>query len=214
MDIALAVAQGRHPDGHRVKAEIEIFAETPRLNGAAKIDVGGGHHPHIGLLHLGRADLDEFTRLEHAQQAGLGGQRQLGHLVQEQGAAVGLFEITLAGLCGAGKGPFLVTEQLGIYGPLRYCAAVYRQVYIMFAGAVEMDNLGYELLAHAALAGDQHRQVGLGHLEGNAYGIVQRGRISYNAESLFYRLVIHSCEFTIFSSLVFYNCYICPKYGY
>ena len=49
---------------------------------------------------------------KHAQQLGLRRQRQLGHLVQEQGAAVGRLEAALAALDRAGEGAALVTEQL------------------------------------------------------------------------------------------------------
>ena len=74
-----------------------------------------------------------------------------------------------------------------------------------------MDYLGDELLAYAALSGDQHRKVCLGHLQGNADGAVQCGRIPDDAKPLLYGFIIHTCEFTIFSPHVFDNYYICLK---
>ena len=65
---------------------------------------------------LDEPTLNEFSCLEDPQKAYLGGEGKLCHLVEEQRAAVGLFEITFAGFAGPGEGSFLVPEELRVDG--------------------------------------------------------------------------------------------------
>ena len=118
---------------HRGQSVEEVFPETAFGHGAGHVDIGRGHDPDVGLLHLGGAYFDVFTGLEDAQQARLGGQRQLGHLVEEDGAPVGLLEVSLAGGDRSGEGSFLMAEQLGVDGALGYRAAVDGDVFGVFA---------------------------------------------------------------------------------
>ena len=48
---------------------------------------------------------------EHAQEFDLGGLVDFSDFVEEEGAAVGLFESADAFLCGAGEGSFFVAEE-------------------------------------------------------------------------------------------------------
>jgi hypothetical protein len=105
-----------------------------------------------------------------------------------------------------------VAEQFRVNGPFRYGTAVYGKVDVVLAGAVVMNYLWDELLAHTALSGNQHREIGTCNLQGDADGIVQCGAVANDTESLFYRFKIHNREFTIFSSLNSDYYYICPKY--
>ncbi len=59
---------------------------------SAQIAVRRGNQPHVHFARLHRADALHLAVLEHAQQLGLHGQRQLADLVEEQRAAVGAFE--------------------------------------------------------------------------------------------------------------------------
>ena len=81
-----------------------------------------------------------------------------------------------------------MAEKLRVDGTFRDSAAVDRDILPMLAAAVLMDNLGEMLLAHAALAGDEHREVGGSHLDGNVYRAVQPFGISDNAELEFHLL--------------------------
>ena len=109
---------------------------------------------------------------------------QFGHLVQEDRSAVGLLEIALAGLGGAGEGPFLVTEELGVDRTLRNGAAVDGYVFVMLPRTKGVNHLREEFLAHAALAGHQHRQVGGSYPQGNLQRTVHRLAGADNAEAL------------------------------
>ena len=59
------------------------------------------------------ADALDRQVLNGAQQLGLRGQRQVGHLVEEQRAAVGVLELPAAA-ANAGRGALLDAEQLGL----------------------------------------------------------------------------------------------------
>src|SRR5690606_3835918 len=60
------------------------------------------------------------------------------------------------------------------------------------AGAEGMDDLRHHLLAAAALALDQHGEVGGGHLRGDLDRPVEQGRRTDDAESLFDGLHVHA----------------------
>ncbi len=180
-DVSPPVAQRRHRDGHRRQTIIEVLPEPPLGHGLGHVDIGGSHDAHVRLLHGRRAHLDELASLEHAQQSGLSGQGQLGHLVEKDGAAVGLLEIALAGRDSAGEGPFLVAEQLGVYRALGDGATVDSDVAGMLARRESVDNLRKKLLARAALARDEHRQVYRSHPHRAHHGLVEFGRIAYDA---------------------------------
>ena len=194
VDVALALAQGRHGDRNRAEPVIEVFAELAVADGVQEVDVGGGHHAHVGLLHLGRTDLDELASLQDAEQADLGGERKLRHFVEEERTAVSFFEIALARLDGAGEGALLVTEKFGIDGTFGDAAAVQGEVGFMFSRAVLVDDLRNDLLAHAALARDQHGQVRGGNLTGDFESPVELGVVSDDAEALLDLIQIHICK--------------------
>ena len=111
--------------------------------------------------------------------------RQLGHLVEEDRAAVGLLEIALAGLGGAGEGPLLVAEKLGIDGSLGYGRTIDGDVLVVLARRIGVNDLRKKLLAHTALARDEDRQVRRRHTQGNLQRPVQKFRGSDDAEALF-----------------------------
>ncbi len=88
------------------------LAEPALLHRLLQIHVRGGHHPHVHRAVVIGAHPLHLAPLQHAQQAGLHLQRQLAHLVQEDGAAVGPLEGAGAIRLGAGEGPLHVAEQL------------------------------------------------------------------------------------------------------
>ena len=54
-----------------------------------QVYIGSGNNTHIGLFHLRRTYFDEFTALEHTQQACLGRQRQFADFIKEASATCG-----------------------------------------------------------------------------------------------------------------------------
>ena len=103
VDVVFALAKGRDLDLEGVETIVEVFAELARLHGVEEVHVGGGNHADVGLLHLGGTDLEILTVLKHTQEHCLGLARELSDLVEEERAAVGFFEITLAGCDCAGE---------------------------------------------------------------------------------------------------------------
>ena len=174
VDVVLAVAQGRHAYLDGVEAVIEVLSEPALAHRVHQVDVGGGHDTDVGLLHLGGADLHVFAVLQHAEQHDLRAQREFADLVEEEGAAVGLLEIPLAGLRGSGEGTLLVSEQFGVDSPFGDASAVDCEVLAVAAEAVLMYYAGDVFLAHAALAGDEHGEVGGGYGHGCLEGPVER----------------------------------------
>src|SRR5262249_57572151 len=79
--------------------------------------------------------------------------------VQEEGAARALLELADAATLGAGEGALLVAEELALQQALRDGGAVEGQERRLGPGAVLVDGAGDQLLAGAALAGDQHGDV-------------------------------------------------------
>ena len=77
---------------------------------------------------------------------------------------VGRFESALLVARGAGEGPLHVAEQLALQHPLGQCRAVHGHERPVGPRAEVVDGPGDQFLARAALALDQHRGVGVGHL--------------------------------------------------
>ena len=115
--------------------------------------------------------------LHDAQQLGLQAERQLADLVQEERAAVGQREGAVAGGDRAGERAALVPEELAA-GQLRddRRAVEHDQVALARAGIEGVDQPRDQLLARAALAGDQDRGVGeVRHLDHLAQRAIQAG---------------------------------------
>ena len=81
-------------DGYRVESIVEILAESPLADGSLHVDIGGSHHPDVGLPDISGSHGDIFSRLEHTQQSGLCCQWQFAHLVEEECALVGCAEVS------------------------------------------------------------------------------------------------------------------------
>ena len=88
-------------------------------------------------------------RLQHAQQPGLGLERHVADLVEEQGAALGLLEPPDLARIGAGERALLVTEQLALDQLARDRRHVDRDERPAAALAVVVDRLGDQFFAGA-----------------------------------------------------------------
>ena len=111
-------------------------------------------------LGLG-ADRAHLALLQRAQQLGLQRERHLADLVEEQRAAVRLLEQALAALLGVGERALRVAEQLALEQRLGHRRAVDRDERAVLARATALvERARDDLLAGAALAGDQHGRVG------------------------------------------------------
>ena len=200
-DIVLAFAQCGHMDLDAAEAVVEVLAETSLADGVRQVEVGGCDDAHVGLADCGLAHADIFAGLEHTQEHGLGVKGQFAHFVEEEGAAVGFFEIALAVAAGVGVGALDMTEQFRVDRPRRESAAVHRQTRSVLARRVVVDDTAEDVLAHAVLTRDEYAQVGLGDLDGHLDVVHQLGRRPDNAVPLFdiqYLLLRHVSVFPLF----------------
>jgi hypothetical protein len=108
-----ALAQRRNADFNHVQAVKQIVAELAFGYGNLQIDVGGRDHAHVHAHLFGPADAVEAALLEHAQQIHLQLGGDIADFVEEDGSAVGHFELAALALRGAGERAFLMAEQLG-----------------------------------------------------------------------------------------------------
>ncbi|MNT22109.1 hypothetical protein D3C72_1574830 [compost metagenome] len=97
--------------------------------------------------------------LQHAQQLGLYGQRQLADFVEKQRTAVGQFELAAAFTDGAGKGAAHVAEQLALYQGIGQGCAVEADHRLVGTARGLVDGLGDQFLADPGFPSDQYGQV-------------------------------------------------------
>ena len=141
-----------------------------------QILVGGGDDADIGLDRRAAADRRVFALLQHAQQTGLRLHRHVADLVEEQRAALGLFEAAGGALVGAGEGPLLVAEQFALDEVARNGRHVDGDEGAFLALAVIVQRAGHQFLAGAGLAVDHHGEVGLHQARERAIDFLHRRR--------------------------------------
>src|SRR5262245_2352830 len=91
---------------------VEIFAKAPPFDLSRKDAVRGRDDLYIDLDRLIAADAFQLALLHHPQELDLHLREQLADLIEQQGAAPGLLEATLADLVGAGERAPLMAEEL------------------------------------------------------------------------------------------------------
>ena len=111
------------------------------------------------LRRHGLAEPAVLALLQEAQQAGLGERRELGHLVEEQRAALGLGHVAVARGDGAGEGPARVAEQLRDQQVVADARRVHRHERAARARRQLVQRPSHALLAGSRLAADVHPHV-------------------------------------------------------
>ena len=158
--VLAAVAQRGHRQVDDVEPVVEVLAEVLRRDPVGEVAVGGGDHAHVDarLRALG-ADALDLAALEEAQQQRLHPQAHLPHFVHEDRAAVRRLEQARLVAVGAGERAAHVAEQLRLEERVGQAGAVDRDELRARAGALLVDQAGEDLLADAALAGDEDLRV-------------------------------------------------------
>ena len=98
--------------------------------------------------------------MQHAQHLGLRLRAHVPDFVEENRAAIRLFELADLFLSRAGEGPFFVAEQLRLDEFLGDCRAVHLHEPVAAAQAVAVDRTRDELFAGSAFTEQQHGRVG------------------------------------------------------
>ena len=146
--------------GTTLKPIEKVFAEFLLRHQRGKVAIGRRYHPHAYPDVLLAADPVEFALLQHAQQLGLRCAVQIADLIQENGAAVGQFELPAAQAGRAGERSLFVAEQLAFeqFGWDR--GAIHLHERAGGERALAMDVSGQQLLAGSGFADQQHARVG------------------------------------------------------
>ena len=139
-----------------VEPVVQVLAKPAGANQGLQVLVGGRQDADVDRDRLRAADALERHLLEHAQQLGLDLEVDVADLVEEERAAVGLFEPAHAVAVGAGERTLDVAEELAFEQALRQGGAVDLDERPCRAGTGLMDRRGQQFLARAALAPDQH----------------------------------------------------------
>ena len=183
-DVLAALAQRRQPDRHDVEAVEQVLAEQPLRDQLAQVAVGRGDDPEVRLDRRAAADRHELARLQHAQQAGLGLERHVADLVEEQRAALGLLEAADLARVRAGERAALVAEQLALDQLARDRRHVDGDERAAAALAVVVHRARDELLAGAGFAVDHDRQVGAHQPRDDAVDLLHRRRAADDRQLL------------------------------
>ena len=141
------LAQGRQTQPDHIEAMKEVFAEQSLADPILEILMGGGDDPDIGAHRLMTAHPVVLAIGEHPQQAGLQVLRHVADLVQEQRAALGLFETAAPQLLGTGERAALMAEQLRLEQIARNGGGVQRHEGLAGARAVVVQRPCHQFLA-------------------------------------------------------------------
>ena len=133
-----------------VDAVVQVAAKAAGVCGFAQVLVGGAHQRKVHRHRLAAAQGRDLAFLQHAQQAGLHGQRHVANLVEKQSAALGLAQSpNRALLARAGKGTGGVAKEFGLNQMLGQGGAVDGHKRAGLARRAVVQGFGNKLFAHA-----------------------------------------------------------------
>ncbi|OPZ59375.1 MAG: hypothetical protein BWY87_01038 [Deltaproteobacteria bacterium ADurb.Bin510] len=163
-DVLAALPERRQGELDHLEPVIEILAKFALSDHLAQVAVGGRDHAGANLDGRAVADAFKLAFLQHAQELELNARRDVADLVQKDRTAAGQLEATLFVADGAGEGPLDVAEQLAFEQALGQSRAVDRHEGLRRTFAAVVQGLGHQLLAGAALAGNQGRGLGIAQI--------------------------------------------------
>ncbi len=150
--IAATLAQRQH--NQRIHRQ-----PPPTAHLLGQIAVGRDDQAHIDLVFAVRADALQLAVLQHAQELGLHGERQLADFVQKERAAIGEFEFAAPVGKRARDRAAHVPEQLAFDECIRQRRAVQADERLVGARRRRVYLAGDEFLADARFARDEHGQI-------------------------------------------------------
>ena len=136
----------------------QVGAKATLGDQCLQVLVGGGDDAHVDADQFAAADAEELALGQHAQQARLQRQRHVADLVQEQAAAIGLFEAPDVPALRAGEGAGFVAEQFAFQQFGRNGRGVEGNERLARPRRFTVQRMGNQFLAGAGLTGNQHRQ--------------------------------------------------------
>ncbi len=161
-NVGRTLAQRRQVDGDQVDAIEQILAKFAARHHVRQRAVGRRDDAHVHLAPRARPEHFVGAILQHAQHLHLRGGVEVADLVEEDRPAVRELEAALAIVPRVREGAAHVAEHLAFEERRRDAAEIHFDERPRLTPAVAMDRFRHELLAGAALAGDQHRRIGRG----------------------------------------------------
>src|SRR5262249_9202040 len=161
-DVLAPLRERRDRELDDTQAIVEVLAEASGLDRRLKVLIRRRDEAHVDADRLVAADAFDLCLLDGAQQLRLRLERHVAALVQEERAAVGRLELALAPRDRARESALLVAEELALDELPRERGAVHLDERLRAARAPVVERVRDELLAGAALAADQHGDVGVG----------------------------------------------------
>ena len=156
-DVLRPRPQRREIELDHVQPVVQVLAEAAVREHRLEVLVRRREHAHVDPLVLGGTERSHLVLLQHAQELGLQRQRELADLVEEDRAVVRLHEqAVLVDPCIRER-TLLVPEELALDEPLGHGREVHADERAVRARRVVVDRPRDELLAGAALAGDEDR---------------------------------------------------------
>src|SRR2546425_3275706 len=146
------------------RSVVEVLAELATGHRVLEVPIRGGNYARVDIDQRVSPHASEAKVLEHVEELGLKGERQLGDLVQVDRALVGILELPQLPPVRAGEGPLLVAEKLGLEQPWRDRGTVDLDERTAGACRSSVDRPGDEVITHAALPTDQDRRIRVGDI--------------------------------------------------
>ncbi len=132
-DVVTAFAQGRQIELDDIETMKQILAKFTGGNRGGDVAIGGGDKTDVHAQFLGAADAGKAAIFQKSQQLGLKGLAHIGDFVQENGAAIGLFDAAVFLFDGAGERAAFVAEELAFQKSFRNGGAIDADVVEVFA---------------------------------------------------------------------------------
>ena len=161
-DVLAPRPQRRHLDVHAVQAVVQVQPETPQLHQPGQRPVGGHDDPRVDPARPEPADPLDRQILNRPQQLRLRRRREVRDLVEEQRPLVRVLELSTPPT-HAGRRPLLDPEQLRFEQRLDDRRTVDGDERPLVPPTELVNLAGDELFARAALALDEHSEIGRGH---------------------------------------------------
>ena len=158
------LAQGWYGNGDDIQAEIEVLPELLPLHALFELAVGRGDYPNIDSDGAVATHAFELPFLEHAQQFGLDGRRDLTDLVEQKRASVSELEAPFPFGQRSGKGAFFMPEKLAFDEVLRDGRTIDLDEGCARTRAFPVQRARDQFLAGPALALDQDGGLGASDL--------------------------------------------------
>src|SRR5437899_1614963 len=197
--VLAALAQRRQVNRKHAEPVIEILTELATRHCVREVSVGGDYEAKVGLERRGATDALELALLEDTEKFGLDGRRELADLVEKERAPGSELEAARLLPVRSGEGAPFMAEELRLDERFWQRRAIDGDAGAVGATAGIVNRLGHQLLARAALAGQEHRSFLRSDLRGPRERLTQAGGL---AEDLAEPVSLAECATQLLDSLL------------